>query len=160
MLVEIGGQRLQQFGGGALADMGHYSLWPVSTLKINFAGQRNVSIFRARKFPIHFEIVDQVLPPVALADVTNGAPGKAAAAADHQVHARALGLHQFVAGDFKTPPGVAGPVAGNVRRQQRIKAQLPAQGLIKHFEFRLYQQHRAMWVCENVLYQSITSLAF
>src|SRR4029450_7784154 len=72
----------------------------------------------------------------------------------YQVNIFALGVHQSGGSDFRTPPGVAGAM----RREQSVKAQLPAQGFIQHFDPGVNKQHGPMRVREYVLYEPIAAL--
>ena len=56
--------------------------------------------------------------------------------------------------------GVAGAIAGDVRSQQRVEAQLSAQRFIEHFDFGMHEQHRAMRIGEHVLDQPIAAAGF
>ena len=47
-----------------------------------------------------------------------------------------------------------------VRSQQSVETQLPAQGLIEHFELGVHEQHRPMRIGEHVLYEPVAALAF
>ena len=85
----------------------------------------------AAKFPVHFEIVHQILPAVAGADVTDRAAGESACCSHDQMNAVALGVDQCAGADFRTPPGIAGAESRQVRRQQRVETQLPAQRLVQ-----------------------------
>ena len=80
----------------------------------------------AWKFPIHFEIIHQILPTIAGADKADGPPRKPAAASHDQMNIFALGMKQFVAADFRTPTGVARAMARDVRSQERVETQLSA----------------------------------
>jgi hypothetical protein len=117
------GQRLQQLGTGTLETSanGDSDVKFLPVLEVNFAGQRNVSIFDGAEFPVHFEIVHQVPPTVAGTDKTNRAAGKTRAAAHDQMRAFAFGAEKFVAADFRTPAGVARAVTRKVRSEQRVK---------------------------------------
>ena len=66
----------------------------------------------------------QVLPAIAEADVTDRAPGETATARHEQMNVLPYGVHQFATADFSARPGVAATKTGQVRRQQRVKAQL------------------------------------
>ena len=56
------------------------------------------------------------------------------------MHVLALRVDQFVVADFRTRSGVAGAKTGEMRRKQRVKAQLAAQRFIEHLELRVHEQ--------------------
>src|SRR5207249_3058863 len=118
----------EQLGGGALiaATAGDGDCEFTAAEEIDLPGQRDVASLGGAELPVHFEIGRQILPAIARADVTNRAPRKSGAAADDQMNVFALRVDQCAGADFRTPA----TVAGAVRRQQRIKAQLPAQRFI------------------------------
>src|SRR6266403_1608992 len=62
-------QRLQQIGRRALIAVTKTNRERefIARLEINFAGQRNISVFSGAEFPCHFEMVHHVLPTVAYA---------------------------------------------------------------------------------------------
>ena len=68
----------------------------------------------------------------------------------------ALCVHQGAGADFSTPSGVA----GTLRREERVKAQLPTQGFINYFHLRVNEQHGPMRVREHMFYEPVTALTF
>src|SRR5471032_886476 len=66
-------ERLQKLGGSAvaIAPEAHAQSELHSAGQINFPGQGDVTIRGLFKFPIHFEVVHQVLPAVAESDVAD-----------------------------------------------------------------------------------------
>ena len=155
-------QRLQQLRHGAVAGSpkrnGDRKLVPA--LKINFARQRNVAVAGFAEFPVHLEIIHQIPPAVAGADIPDGSPRKPPAASHDQMHILAPGMEQAVAADFRTPAGVARPMTPQVRSQQRVEPQLAAQRLVQDFEFGVQEHHRAMRIGENVLDQAVAAAGF
>ena len=132
----------------------------LAALGIDFARQRDVAMPGGAEFPVHLEIVHQILPAVAGADIPNGSPRKPCAASHDQMHTLALGMEQVVAADFRTPTGVARALARNVRSQQRVETQLAAQRLIEHFELGVHEHHRAVRIGEDVLDQPVAPVGF
>ena len=124
--------------------------------QIDFAGQRDVAVLSGLKFPVHFEIVHQVLPTVAETDVTDRSPRETAAACHEQVHVLALGVEQFVIADFRTRPGVAGTKTAEVRRQQGVKPQPAAQRFVQYLEFCLHEQDRPVRIGEHMFHHTIS----
>jgi hypothetical protein len=76
--------------------------------------------------PIHFEVIHQILPTIAEADVADRTPGETATACHKQMNVLALCVHQFVITELSARPRVTGAKTAQVRRQQRVKAQLAA----------------------------------
>ena len=76
------------------------------------------------------------------------------------MNAFAPGMEQVAGADFRTPPGIAGAVTRNVRSQQRVEAQLAAQGLIQHFDFGMHQQDGSVRIREHLFDQPVAALAF
>ena len=76
------------------------------------------------------------------------------------MNAFAPGMEEVSGANFRTKPGIAGAVTGNVRSQQRVEAQFPAQGLIQHFDFGMHQQNGSVRIGEHVFYQPVAALAF
>ena len=127
MNIERFRQRLQQLRHSALVTpaQSNRDRKFIAVLKIDFPGQRNVAVLRGRKFPVHFEIIHQILPTVARPDIANRPPQKSAAASHDQMQIFALGMKQFVAADFGTPTRVARAVAREVWSQERVEMQFP-----------------------------------
>src|SRR5205823_4765415 len=119
------GQRLEQFGGGALvaATTRNGDCEFTAAGEIDFSSQRDVASLGGAELPVHFEIAHQILPAIAGPNVTDGPASKFGAAGNNQVNVFALRVDQFAGADFRTPGGVAGTVGCH----QRVKAQLPAQ---------------------------------
>src|SRR4029453_10543920 len=104
LLGEGLGERLEQFGSGALVTSTKRNSdckFPARR-QIDFAGQRDIPVRSCSKLPVHLEIVHQILPAIAEADVTDRAPGEPTAACHEQMNAVALCVHQFVITDFRT----------------------------------------------------------
>ena len=125
---------------------------------IDLARQRDVAMPGGAEFPVHLEVVHQILPTVAGPDIPNGSPRKPFAATHDQMHPLALGVEQVVAADFRTPTGVARALARDVRGQQRVETQLAAQRLIQHLESGVHEHHRAMRIGQDVLDQPVAPL--
>ena len=85
--------------------------------EIDLAGQCDVALLGCLKFPVHFEVMHQVLPAVAKADIAHGSAREISAACHDKVNTVALRVDQFAVADFRTPSGVAGANATQVRRQ-------------------------------------------
>ena len=125
--------------------------------KIDFAGQRDIAVLGFAKLPVHFEIVHQILPAVAGADIADRPARETGAACHNQVNVFALSVDEFDTADFGTPPGVAGAVARDVRSQQRVESQLPAQRFVEYFDLGVHEQHRPMRIGEDMFYEPIAT---
>src|SRR5207249_11356017 len=112
------GERLEQLRGRTLVTTtkrnGNGEFTVVS--QFYFRGQRDIAVLGCLKFPIHFEVVHQVLPTIAEADVADRSPRETAAARHEQVSVLPLRVKEFVIADLRTPSGVAGTTAGQVWR--------------------------------------------
>src|SRR5258705_8431180 len=75
------GQRLEQFGGCALVAPSARNGDREFTVarEIDFARERNVAVLGAAELPVHFEIVYQVLPTIAGANVADRAASESRA---------------------------------------------------------------------------------
>src|ERR1700674_1288375 len=73
------GQRLTEAGNGGVETItkSDANCEFIALAEINFSHHGDVAILSAVKFPIHFEIVVQILPSVAGADTTAGRAEKA-----------------------------------------------------------------------------------
>src|SRR5215831_2394567 len=122
-------QRLEQLRGRALVastkPKGNCKF--ASVRQIHFRGQRDVAVLGSREFPVHLEMVHQVLPAIAEADVADRSPGETAAACHEQMDVLPLRMEQFVVAELRVPSGVTGAEASQVWREQSIQAQLAAQ---------------------------------
>src|SRR4029453_7455488 len=132
MCLERLSQRLEQLGGCALitAAKGYSHCEFTGAWKIDFPGQRNISVPARLKLPVptkrpvHFEIVHEALPTITETDIANRAAREASAARHDQVNVFTLSSEQLDTAHIRTPAGVAGAKAGDVRRQQRVESQL------------------------------------
>jgi hypothetical protein len=102
--------------------------------KIDFPGQRDIAVLGRLKLPVHFEMVHKILPTIAETDIADRATREAGAACHDQVNVFALSADEFDTTHFSPPPGIAGAEAGDVRSQQRVKAQFSMQGFVQHFD--------------------------
>ena len=161
MEIERYCKRLQQVGCSALVAVpqSNCDCEFISALKIDFTGQRNVSILSGAEFPVHVEITHQVLPTVASADVADRTARKTGIAADYEVKASALRAEQFVRADFTTPPGITHAIPRNVRRQQRVEVQLAAQRFIPHLKPGVHEKHRPVRISQNLFDDLIATVA-
>ena len=75
------GQRLKQFRRSALVTSTKCNRDREFTVvrQIDFAGQGDIPVRSCSELPIHFEVVHQILPTIAEADVADRAPGETAA---------------------------------------------------------------------------------
>src|SRR6185437_6962827 len=119
MNIEWFRERLQQLRHSALVTSaeGNRDRKFITVLKIDFSSESNVTVLGGRKFPVHFEIIHQVMPTVARTNIADRPPQKSAAASHYQMQIFALGMKQFVAADFGGPSGIARAVAREVRSQ-------------------------------------------
>src|ERR1700724_96079 len=141
MAIERCCQRLQQVGGSALVAVpqSNCDCEFISALKIDFTGKRNISILSGAEFPVHLEIIHQVLPTVTRADIADRTPRKTSIAADYEVKAASLRAKQFVRADFTTPSGITRAIPRNVRRQQRVEVQPAAQRFVAHLKLGMHE---------------------
>src|SRR5579862_6853183 len=114
MNFKILGQRLEQLGDGALvaAPAGDSNGKLAVIRLINFSSQGDVAVFRPAKFPIHPEIILQILPAIAGANVTHRAATKSATGRHDHVHSAALGMEQISFADFTASSGIVDAVGG------------------------------------------------
>src|ERR1051326_780343 len=108
MNIERLRQRLQQSGHCALICFPgrNCDCKLIAALKIDFPRQRDVATLRGMEFPVHFEMIHQILPSIAGTDKSDGSPQKPSAASHDEMNIFALGMEQSVAADFGTPAGV------------------------------------------------------
>ncbi len=76
------------------------------------------------------------------------------------MHVLPLCVDQFVIADFRTRSGVAGAETGEMRRKQRIKAQLAVERFIEHLKLRVHQQDRQVRIRQHVFYDTIAAARF
>src|SRR5882724_8433 len=69
-------------------------------------------------------------------------------------------MDQFVVANLRTPSGVAGAKTGEVRRQQRVEAQLAAPRFIEHFEFCTHEQYRPVRIRQHVFDEAVAPEGF
>ena len=100
----------------------------------------------------------EVLPAVAEAGIADRPAGKAGAASHDHVNIFTLSADEFDTSDFTTPAGVAGTKTSQVRRQQRVQAQLAAQRFIEHLELGVHQQDREVRIGKHVFDQTIAAV--
>ena len=71
-----------------------------------------------------------------------------------------MSMEEFDPADFRTPRGVVRSASGNVRSQQRVKAQLFPQGFIKEFDFSVDQHDRQMRIRKHLFDEPVASHGF
>jgi hypothetical protein len=118
------GHRLEQLRGCALvaSTKRHGDCELASLREIDFACSCDVAVLGCLKLPVHFEIVHQVLPTIAKADITDGPARETGTARHDEVNVFALSVDEFDSADFGTPSGIARATSGYVRSEQRVEA--------------------------------------
>lgn len=104
-----------------------------SARSINLRRQRDMTVLRLFEFPIHREIVHQVLPAIAVANVADGAPREIRLAPEQHADVFALPLEELPATQSAPPRRVVLARAFQVWGEQRAyRRSLP-----RSFGFRI-----------------------
>jgi len=95
---------------------------------VDLSGERNIAVERGPEFPVHGEIVVQILPAIALADITaTGAAESAIGNHGNRGAARFVGLpgqQRLLACKIDNAARIPHAAAINVRRQHCIDPEL------------------------------------
>ena len=124
MLPERRGERLDQFGRGALfrSAKGDRDREFISFRQIELGREREISIARLGKFPIHLEVL-QILPAVTRADITNRAAREIRRATHDQMQIILPGPDQTAAAIVAERRRVMRAAAHQMRGEKREDAE-------------------------------------
>ncbi len=161
LLGERNGQRLQELSRGALHAVSERNAEGEfhPPRQINLSRQRDVAVLSLFKFPVHFEIVHQVLPAIAVANVADGAPREIGLAAEHHADLFTLRFKELPVAQSAPLGAVVIASAFHVRREQRIETQLAAQFRFQDFQPGVYQQNRGVGLSDNFFDDAVPALA-
>ena len=127
--------------------------------QIDLPGQSDVAVPGLSEFPIHLEIVHQVLPAVAESDVTDGALREIGRAAERHIDVLPLRVEKLPAIQSAPPSRVVFARALQVRCEQSIEPEFSTQLRVQDFQARVHQQNRRVRIDDDFLDEAIAALA-
>src|SRR5215470_11894353 len=128
----------------------------LSVADVNFSHYGDIAVFSAVEFPIHFEVVVQILPAVAGADKAAGTSSKSAIAPDRHVSIVLPCQQNLAPGNLHLSRRIAKPAHLKMRRHEKIQLQFSAP-LRAHSKFDVYQHATLMRIGDNFRGQGVTS---
>ena len=129
---------------------------PVAGSEVDFSSKGNIAVFRARIFPLHLEMLGQILPAVGGAHESHRSFLPRSRRCKTERDAMVRGEEHRVTLVVADPSGISISAVREMRRKHGVKVVIRELPLCR-FKADLLENHAAIWIRQNFLVDAIPS---